>query len=145
MIGMALKAAQANFFDRIKVKDAVDAGTRRSLSKFGAFVRQRARTSIRTRRAISEPGSPPSSHVGTLKKLIVFAFDQARASVVIGPTLVSPGSSVPGLLEFGGEAEGRGPDGKPRRTRYRPRPYMGPAFKAEEKNAARLWQDSIKK
>lgn len=145
MINLTVKLAQASFFDRKAVMDAVDPATRRALSRFGAFVRQRARTSIRPRREVSRPGSPPSSHVGTLRRLIFFAFDRESQSVVIGPTLFRPDSRVPGLLEYGGEATGTGPGGQTRRLRYRPRPYMGPAFEAELPSAPALWQDSIKK
>jgi hypothetical protein len=44
---MTFRAAKQWFFDRAKVKNAVDVGTRRVLSRFGAFVRTRAKTSIR--------------------------------------------------------------------------------------------------
>jgi hypothetical protein len=60
---MTFQAAKGSFFDRAKVKNAVDAGTRRVLSRFGAFVRTRARTSIRKRKGTSPPGGPPHAHV----------------------------------------------------------------------------------
>jgi hypothetical protein len=50
VIAETFQAAKQGFFDRAKVKNAVDAGTRRVLSRFGAFVRTRARTSIRKRK-----------------------------------------------------------------------------------------------
>ncbi len=50
MIGMTFQATKGSFFDRDKVKRSVDAGTRRVFSKFGAFVRQRAKTSINKRK-----------------------------------------------------------------------------------------------
>ena len=46
MIGMKLDAAKGLFFDRARVTNAVDRTTRKNLSRFGAFVRKRARTSI---------------------------------------------------------------------------------------------------
>ena len=64
MIGMKVKAAKGLFFDRARVINAVDRTTRRNLSRFGAFVRQRARSSIRTRKRISEPGQPPTNRTG---------------------------------------------------------------------------------
>ena len=88
MLGMTFQAAKGGFFNRDKVMRSVDAGTRKVLSKFGAFVRQRARTSIRKRKGTSPPGSPPYSHVGLLRKFILFAYDPQRKSVVIGPTLI---------------------------------------------------------
>ena len=53
MIGMKLKAAKGLFFDRGAVLRATTAAERRVLSRFGAFVRQRARTSIRQRKGIA--------------------------------------------------------------------------------------------
>jgi hypothetical protein len=143
MIGMTFQAAKGGFFDREKVKRSVDSGTRRVLSRFGAFVRQRARTSIRKRKGTSPPGSPPYSHVGLLRKFILFAYDPQRKSVVIGPTLTKAGSQAPRLLEHGGDAviEDRG---KKRRARYRPRPFMQPAFEAEKPKLPTLWRDSVR-
>ncbi|HXG09474.1 MAG TPA: hypothetical protein VNK04_06765 [Gemmataceae bacterium] len=143
MFGMTFQAAKGSFFDREKVKRSVDAGTRRVLSKFGAFVRQRARTSIRKRKGTSPPGSPPYSHVGLLRKFILFAYDPQRKSVVIGPTLTKEGSQAPRLLEYGGDAviEDRG---KKRHARYRPRPFMQPAFEAEKPKLPALWRDSVR-
>lgn len=143
MIGMTFNAAKGNFFDREKVKRSVDAGTRSVLSKFGAFVRQRAKTSIRNRKGTSPPGSPPYSHVGLLRKFILFAYDPQRKSVVIGPTLTKEGSPAPRLLEHGGTAT-LVIAGKARRARYRPRPFMGPAFEEEKKQLPSLWRNSVR-
>lgn len=143
MIGMTFQAAKGSFFDRAKVKRSVDAGTRRVLSKFGAFVRQRAKTSIRKKKGTSPPGLPPHSHVGLLRKFILFAYDADRKSVVIGPTLIREGSIAPRLLEHGGETTlptRRGP----KRARYRPRPFMKPAFAAEQPKLPALWRDSVR-
>lgn len=126
---LTFNAAKGNFFDRDKVQKAVDAGTKRVLSKFGAFVRQRARTSIRKRKKPSAPGSPPSSHVGLLRKGILFSYNPDTKSVVIGPALLngSNGSpTVPELLEYGGGAVRGG-----KLVRYPARPFMRPAFRAE--------------
>ena len=114
MIG--LKLDKSWFFDRLKVQRAVGDATRRVLSKFGAFVRTAARHSIRKRKAVSQPGNPPSSHTGLLRNRIYFAYDPARQSVVIGPTPINqvtfdrdikPVSGiVPEILEYGGSAGG---------------------------------------
>jgi len=74
------------FFDSPKVVRAVDRTTRRVLSKFGAFVRRTARSSIRKRKRISEPGSPPSSHSGLLKKFIFFGYDRRSAAWSSAPS-----------------------------------------------------------
>ena len=143
MIGMTFQAAKGGFFDREKVQRSVDAGTRKVLSKFGAFVRQRAKTSIRKRKGTSPPGSPPYSHVGLLRKFILFAYDPQRPSVVIGPTLLRDDSQAPRLLEHGGTAviEDRGGQ---RRARYRPRPFMRPALEAEMPRLPALWRNSVR-
>jgi hypothetical protein len=104
-----INAVKKFFLDKPAVANAVDAGTRRALSKFGAFVRTRSRSSIRKRKKASKPGQPPSSHVGTLKKLIFFTYDQQKKSVVIGPTkfagskFIGAKSGVPETLEYSGE------------------------------------------
>lgn len=143
MITMTFLAAKQGFFDRAKVKNAVDAGTRRVLSRFGAFVRTRAKTSIRKKKGTSPPGSPPHSHVGLLRKFILFAYDPTRKSVVIGPTLIRAESQAPRLLEHGGEAVRRTKT-RTRRLRYRPRPFMGPAFEAEQQQLPALWKNSVR-
>ncbi|CAN5495746.1 hypothetical protein BH11PLA2_BH11PLA2_22780 [soil metagenome] len=143
MIGLSFEAAKRGFFDRALVQSKVDKATRKVFSKFGAYVRQRAKTSIRKRKGTSPPGGPPYSHVGLLRKFLFFAYDAERQSVVIGPTLLRAGSQAPKLLEHGGEtrlATKRGT--KP--ARYPPRPFMGPAFAAEQPKLPGLWKDSVR-
>jgi hypothetical protein len=127
--GVRVRDAQGGFFDRAKVMSAIDPATRRVLSGFGAFVRRRARSSIRTRKRISTPGAPPSSHTGLLKQFIYFSFDAASRSVVIGPAkLNKPGDMA--VLEHGGDTTLRR-RGKSFRAHYEARPFMQPAFDAE--------------
>jgi len=104
------------FFDKQAVLSAVDKATRQNLSKFGAFVRRRAKSSIRPaskKRTVSQPGNPPLSHTGLLRKWILFAWDPSSRSVVIGPTRISnqigftsdmkvTRGTVPSVLEYGG-------------------------------------------
>jgi hypothetical protein len=142
MIGV--KIDKSMFFDTAKVMRAVSDGTRKVLSKFGAFVRTTARHSIRKRKAISEPGNPPSSHVGLLKKLIYFGYDTSKRSVVIGPTPLHGTAEAPPLLEYGGRARRRTRRGKVVQATYRPRPFMGPAFEQEKKKLPALWANSVK-
>src|SRR5262249_47529030 len=152
----------------------LDAGKRRALSKFGAFVRTRARSSIRTRKKASKPGSPPSSHTGLLKRFIFFGFDPVAQSVVIGPVLAGPKSGAPETLEYSGPVqirqavpllrraassaqakayrqlvrEGRiVPPSREFRTRtvfVRARPFMHPAFEAELPKAPQMFKDQIR-
>lgn len=140
MIGLDIKKA---FFDRRAVINAVDRGARKVLSKFGAFVRTSARHSIRKRRAISQPGQPPSSHVGLLRKLILFGYDAQRKSVVVGPTPLRGASEAPPLLEYGGQARRKDRRGRTRTMRYRARPFMGPALERERSKLPKLWAGSV--
>lgn len=133
------------FFDRQAVISKVDAATRRVLSKFGAFVRRSAKSSIRKRKKAAPPGQPPSSHTGLLKKFIFFGYDAARQSVVIGPTRLNQKGrgEAPPLLEYGGNTTlKRG--GKKRRVTYQARPYMGPAFEKEKPQLPAMWRGSVR-
>lgn len=142
---MSLKSAKAGFFDRTAVTSAVSHATRKVLSRFGAFVRTAARSSIRRRKSVSKPGQPPTSWTGLLKKFLFFSFDQAKRSVVIGPVRLNKSrGEAPGLLEYGGSSARRDRKGRRRATRYRARPYMGPAFEKERQKLPQLWKDSVR-
>ena len=141
MIGFDIKRM---FFDRQAVISKVDAATRRVLSKFGAFVRRSAKSSIRKRKKPAPPGQPPSSHTGLLKKFIFFGYDAARQSVVIGPTRLNQKGrgEAPPLLEYGGKTT-LVRRGKKKRVTYQARPYMGPAFEKEKPQLPAMWRGSI--
>ena len=142
MIGFDMKRM---FFDSKTVRKKTDKTTRRVLSRFGAFVRRTARQSIRKRKKASQPGKPPSSHVGLLKKFIFFGFDVVRRSVVIGPArLTQKGrGEAPHLLEYGGATK-IAHRGKRKRAKVRARPFMGPAFEKEQPKLAAMWRHSIR-
>jgi hypothetical protein len=145
MTGMKVKKL---FFDRKAVMDAVSRTARKVLSKFGAFVRTAARSSIRKRKRTSRPGEPPSSHAGLLKKLIFFSYEPARQSVVIGPERLNQKiGDAPHALEHGGETEiasGWGARRRKRRITLAARPYMGPAFEKERPKLPAMWAESIR-
>ena len=101
------------FFDREGVRKKMGNANAKAMSKVGAFIRRRARTSLRRRKAVSEPGSPPSVHstdgVATLKN-ILFAYDPSSQSLAVGPvklnqqqqSWITMGNvTVPQLHEFG--------------------------------------------
>jgi len=155
----------ASFFDAPKVIRAVTKTEHRVLSRFGAIVRRRARSSIRKRKANSKPGEPPSSHTGFLKQGIMFGFDTARRSVVVGPRRFRGG--IADVLEYGGGSrlmdeveiinEGGGRDSKGRflketkrrtgrkvRRRIAARPFMGPAFQDALPELPAMWRNSIR-
>jgi hypothetical protein len=162
------------FFDKDRVVRAVDKARRAVLSKAGAFVRQRAKTSMRKRKAISAPGQPPSAHEGSLRRFLYFGYDPGADTVVVGPAKTNQvffgrdrkpvTGTVPSVLEYGGqitifEVHKHGTwqraDLRSRRrlaglrTRYRtvtirPRPYMRPALTAELPRLPALWRNSVR-
>jgi hypothetical protein len=171
MIGfkVTFPAVKDAFFDRAAVLAAADRMAVKVLSKFGAYVRRTAKGLIYKAQAPSQPGKPPHSQTGILRKFILFSWDDATRSVVIGPSrlniAVNNGQPVPGLLEAGGEAsystawlrhgrpifEGRGRRRhlvryEPlagRTYRMEPRPYMGPAYQKELPKLPDMWRDAL--
>lgn len=137
-----LEVKFSGFFDRPGVIAKVKDGTKSVLSRAGAFIRTRARSSIKKRKRSSEPGEPPSSHTGRLKDLIFFAYDKITESVVIGPLLFRKRTPVvPLLLELGGEATHWRTGEK---TRYSAFPFMQPARDAEAPKFPGLFTNAIK-
>jgi hypothetical protein len=141
---------QNMFFDRLRVIRAMDAKQRKVLARFGAYVRQTAKKSIKDAPRegkldangnpvprVSKPGSPPLSHVGTLRRHIYFSYDPNRRSVVIGPIIFGNGNSGIALpaLEYGGKSK-RKNDGKS--INVQARPFMGPAFRQEIQELPRI-------
>ncbi len=144
MITMRIKDL---FFDRAAVARAVDGTKRKVLSKAGAFIRTAARTSIRKRKKSAPPGSPPHSHEGSLRRLILFGYDRAADSVVVGPVGVKK-SVAPKTLEHGGRTMVRSRRGgrlMSRNVRIAARPFMAPALDRERPQLPQLWRNSIKK
>jgi hypothetical protein len=135
------------FFDRHVVMRAMDSAKRKVLSQAGAFIRTAARTSIRKRKGTAPPGKPPYSHEGSLRKLILFGYDRASDSVVVGPVGFAK-STAPKALEHGGETvvhvrhKGRLVS---RKVRIAARPFMAPALEKERPKLPLLWRNSIRK
>lgn len=102
------------FFDRQAVISRVDNLRLRALRFLGGRTRLIARRSIRRRGKRTPPapaGSPPYSRTGKLREGILFAFDPANKSVVIGPVILNQvfllqgrpvRGTVPQVLEEGG-------------------------------------------
>ena len=144
MITMRIKDL---FFDRPAVTGAVNAGKRKALSKAGAFIRTAARTSIRKRKGSAPAGKPPHSHEGSLRRLILFGYDKASDSVVVGPVGFEK-SIAPSALEYGGRTIVTGKHRGRRETRVvriAARPYMGPALEREAPKLPPLWRNSIRR
>lgn len=100
------------FFDRQEVKGRMTKANRKAISKAGAFIRRRARSSLRRRKKSSEPGRPPNVHtdrVATPKNILV-AYEPQSESLVVGAvkldrqTLLGPqqgNATVPQVHDFG--------------------------------------------
>jgi len=134
------------FFDRAKVRGAVNRAKRAVLSKAGAFIRQTARNLIRRRKGTAPPGAPPHSHEGSLRRLIYFGYDPASDSVVVGPVGFR-NSPAPHALEFGGKTEVKSRRrGKVVRTRVtiEQRAFMGPALEKERPSLPKRWANSVR-
>jgi len=135
------------FFDRHVVMAAVGNAKRKALSKAGAFIRTAARTSIRKRKGSAPPGSPPHSHEGSLRRLILFGYDKAADSVVVGPVGFKS-SEAPSALEHGGQAtvlSRKGGRLQARKVSIQPRPFMAPALEKERHKLPPLWRNSVRK
>jgi hypothetical protein len=136
------------FFDRAVVIAEMESKTRKALSRAGAFIRTRARSSIRSRKSAAPVGSPPSSHTHLLKRFIFFSYDPATKSIVAGPEQLTGvrGTDVPHTLEFGGHGQTKGKGGVRRVFTIKPRPFMGPALKKEVEAGTipQQWGGSLK-
>lgn len=109
---VTMNMSKGMFFDRAKVQMEVGKRMAAILNNFGAMVRKIAMRSIRKRKKTSQPGSPPSSHTGLLKRFIFYSYDRLRRSVVIGPIRLNArsglnqgakGRTIPQTLEYGGD------------------------------------------
>lgn len=139
------------------VVKSMDKATRRVLQKFGFGVRKAAVASIQEAPPDSHApaGSPPFSHRGSARralnarrkaagkkkakgffgglKFILYALDQSRRSVVIGPSSNRRRSiTIPEILEEG-------------LIEVSPHPFMGPAFESQKSRLPSLWDDSVTK
>lgn len=92
---------KTQFFDQRVVKSFRNAAYT-IMSRFGAFVRRDVRRSLRrtgTRtQPASRPGQPPFSPTDTLRKWILFAWDDREQSVTVGPHKLN-------IVHFRGDGE----------------------------------------
>lgn len=142
---------KAMFFDRAKVINAIDKATVKALSRAGQIIRRAARASIRENHRGSLPGRPPHSHTGLLRRFILYAYESATRSVVIGPAKLNRAGEAPHVLEFGGQTtmmSHRWVDNRlvhiPRRVTIAARPYMGPALEKKRAKLPQEWANSVK-
>jgi hypothetical protein len=107
---------KAQFFDRAVIRD-MDKKTGKVLSRFGAFVRTRARSLLNKKGSKknpnSKPGQPPRKQTGILRQFVFFAYDPDEKAVIIGPSKTNQvffdrigqpvRGTVPEVLEYGGQ------------------------------------------
>lgn len=151
---LGVKEFKKGFFDTKAIVRAMDQAQRKALSKMGAFVRRRAKSSLKYKDKSAVAGSPPFVHqsgrftrtskkkgievrkaASPLRELIYFAYDTSTRSVVVGPAIwpSARAKGVPGTLEKGGS--GTTLDrGIKRSIHISPHPFMGPALEAEAPN-----------
>jgi hypothetical protein len=127
-----------------KVLSATDKGIARALIKFGGFVRQTARRSMTKRKKPAPPGRPPGVKLGTMKRLLFFAYEPREQVVVIGPEkFATKGKDAMQALELGGTSIGI-IDGKRKRLRIEARPFMRPALLKELPTLPKQFQNIVK-
>jgi hypothetical protein len=83
----------------------------------------------------------------SLRRLILFGYDKAADSVVIGPVGFKK-RGAPNVLEYGGDTvvlRRRGGKLTSRRVKIAARPYMAPALEQERPKLPLLWRNSIRK
>lgn len=138
MLELNLKLKKA-FVDVQAVNRAVDSGKRRSMIRSLAWIRRTWRGSLRRSKKASLPGQPPRIHAkGMSLKTILFAYDAATNSGVVGPVKLARKADtissmpVPALLEAGGPMSvkvGRGRGRKRVRARMAARPSGAPVMR----------------
>ena len=74
------------------------------LRRMGAYIRRAAQSKVRQSRNPSQPGEPPHTRRGALKRGILFGVDRRTNSVVVGPSIRFVGTSMQ-AHEFGNAPE----------------------------------------
>lgn len=104
------------------------------LRRMGAYIRRAAQSKVRQSRNPSQPGEPPHTRRGALKRGILFGVDRRTNSVVVGPSIRFVGTSMQ-AHEFGGGYK---------RERYPKRPLMGPSLRESAPHLAKMWENAVK-
>ena len=104
------------------------------LRRMGAYIRRAAQSKVRQSRNPSQPGEPPHTRRGVLKRGILFGVDRRTNSVVVGPSVRFVGTSMQ-AHEFGGGYK---------RERYPKRPLMGPSLRESAPHLAKMWENAVK-
>jgi phage gpG-like protein len=117
-----------------RIRDAARKASFKNLRHAGAAIRITARRSIRRNKKASTAGKPPHTRKGQLKRSLRYVVEKDKDRVLIGPTYTVVGRSAT-AHEFGG---------KYKKERYKKRPFMGPALRANKGKIPKLWADSIR-
>ena len=104
------------------------------LRRMGAYIRRAAQSKVRQSRNPSQPGEPPHTRRGALKRGILFGVDRRTNSVVVGPSVRFVGTSMQ-AHEFGGGYK---------RERYPKRPLMGPSLRESAPHLVKMWENAVK-
>lgn len=163
---LQIKLKRISFYEK-SVKNHFKYKNVTFLGRLGSYTRKVAQRSIRKRDRASEPGQPPSSHTGILKKLIVFSVDKPNEDVYIGPLKTHQvffnkhrqpvRGTIPAILEHGGQItileqfifgdwervdlrrRKRSTEKRLRTINIAARPYMRPAFTLAQRNIKQLY------
>ena len=147
--GLSINSRAGAFLDSKKVKTRFSRGVQRKMMMFGGFVRREAKQSIRvSKKKFSSPGDPPKARSASspIRKLIFFASDPFKKGVVIGPLIFRQAKErlTAPRLEYGGTHRiVNRRTGRRRVVRYKPRPFMTPAFEQVIKKHRKLFKDIL--
>lgn len=108
MIGMRVSVSRIN---SVLIARRMRKGSVQPMRRAAAYIRKTAASSIRRRKKASQPGTPPSTRSGRLKKSILYHLDTTRLVAVIGPRYSTIGR-VGSIHEFGGKERRRKPNFK---------------------------------
>jgi hypothetical protein len=95
------KLKTTSTFKQQALRQRSDQASLGALYKASAYLRTSARRSIRKSGRPAQPGRPPHTRLGQLKRSIVFAVDKKKLSALIGPS-ASLISDIAKYHEFGG-------------------------------------------
>ncbi len=109
---LTVSHAKAFFFRHDAILKPIERDRRNWLSRCGAYLRTTARGLIRSAKKSSQPGDPPKSHTGFLKRFLYFVYDPSLDATIVGPAITNQytfnqnlftRASVPEALEHGGQ------------------------------------------
>ncbi|MDE2100055.1 MAG: hypothetical protein KGL39_22565 [Patescibacteria group bacterium] len=132
-------------FDDRPVKNQAKRRLVDMFKRFGAFVRQTARQSMKKSKKPAAAGKPPAVHKGLLKRLLYFWVDTKNPQLLVGPAKINGAVSPnePEALEKGGWTRVKD-RGTTRRAKIPAHPFMGPAVAKEKKHLPAIWSRAVR-